>query len=198
MNKQQTRNLSNIADKVKNKKDSSDISSYDSDVDNKTHDDIKSEATKNYIETELVERITKYLKIDTMMKDKQKEVREFMKQLKKQKEEMEKYILGYLDEIDEQFIKIDGQGKLIKSTSVSKGAINADNIKKSVTTSVVKTNLRIDNEKFNELLQNILENIEENRPKTTRKYIKRVKERDTKKNNKKDTENITDDELPKY
>ena len=90
----------------KAKKDSSDISSYDSDdekkINNMTDDDIKSQATQNYVETELVEKITKYFHIDETIKDKQREMREMMKELKKQKDTIEKYIIGYLENIEEE------------------------------------------------------------------------------------------------
>ena len=90
----------------KNKKeDSSDISSYDSDDDNLTNEDIQKEARQKYVQTELLERITKYLKIDNAIKEKQKELREYMKSMKTQKQDMEKYIIGYLTEVKEEYIK---------------------------------------------------------------------------------------------
>lgn len=162
------------------KKDSSDISSYDSDderkIDKLTDEDIKNKALDNFVETELVEKITKYFQIDEIIKDKQKEMREMMKELKIQKELMEKYIINYLDHINEEYINISGKGKLVKSVSITKGSINKENITKSLITGLQKTNINIDNERINNLLANLLTSIEENRPKKERKYIKRTKE----------------------
>lgn len=118
--------------KKKERRDSSDISTYDSDDDNLTNEDIQKAARTSYVQNELLERITKYLKIDNAIKEKQKEIREYVKTMKEQKESMEKYIIGYLNEVNEDFIKINGEGKLIKTTSVTKGAIKTDNIKESV------------------------------------------------------------------
>ena len=55
-------------DKIKVKQDSSDISSYDSDDDNMTNADIQKKARETYMQTELFERITKYVKIDNTIK----------------------------------------------------------------------------------------------------------------------------------
>jgi hypothetical protein len=195
--------------------DSSDISTYDSDGDNLTNDDnltnedIQREARTSYVQNELLERITKYLKIDNAIKEKQKEIREYVKAMKEQKDSMEKYIIGYLNEVDQDFIKIDGEGKLIKATSVTKGAIKTDNIKESVAQGLNKENIMLDEKKFNELIGSILNSIEANRPKKERTYIKRSHEQKNKKNDssKNSSKNLSkkkiqpedsDEELPKY
>ena len=184
----------------KAKKDSSDISSYDSDdekkINNMTDDDIKSQATQNYVETELVEKITKYFHIDETIKDKQREMREMMKELKKQKDTIEKYIIGYLENIEEEYVQISGKGRLVRKVSITKGSINTDNIKKSLLTGLAKTNINIDDERLSHLLTNLLESVEENRPKKERKYIKKMKEAKDKKIKKPsiDTENNNNSE----
>ena len=132
----------------KQRRDSSDISSYDSDADNMTKEDIQKQARQTYVQTELLDRITKYLKIDDKIKEKQKELREYMKVMKDQKQDMEKYILKYLSDVQENIINIDGQGKLIKTVSVKKGAIKAENIKDSVTAGLKKENINLDENKF--------------------------------------------------
>jgi hypothetical protein len=209
-------------DKIKVKQDSSDISSYDSDDDNMTNADIQKKARETYMQTELFERITKYVKIDNTIKEKQEELREFTKTLKKQKEEMEKYILAYLTEVEEEYVKIDGDGKLTKSISVRKGAIKPETIKKSVLLGLKKENINLDENKFNDIINSILTIVDDNRPKKTKTYIKRTYERkkkddkqqsmknynkkvDNKKvdNKKVDNKKVnkefeSDDELPKY
>ena len=137
MNKNNVSNLTQPKSILKKtKKDSSDISSYNSDdennINNITDEDIKSKASQNYVETELVERITKYFQIDEFIKDKQKEMRDAMKQLKKEKDNMEKYIIGYLEHIKEEYVQIDGKGRLVRKVNISKGAINTNNISQSL------------------------------------------------------------------
>jgi hypothetical protein len=196
--------IKGILKKTKPKKDSSDISSYDSEEENVIHnmtdEDIKSKASQNYVETELVEKITKYFQMDELIKEKQREARDMMKELKKQKNNIETYIIGYLEEINEEYVQINGKGRLVRKISVTKGAINTDNITKSLQTGLKKTNINIDDEELNILLNNLLSSIDDNRPKKERKYIKRMKE--TKDKISKDTNNQinneTDDDIPKF
>jgi hypothetical protein len=199
------------------KKDSSDISSYDSDDDNLTNEDIQKEAREAYVQTELLERITKYLRIDNNIKEKRKELQEYMKAAKKQKEEMEKYIIGYLNEVQEEYIKINGEGKLTKTVSIRKGAIKTDNIKEAVKKGLIKENINLNEKKIDEVLSSILNLVEENRKQTEKTYIKRTMPRTPKENkdnksiksnntqnnskklNKKENYNSdSEDELPKY
>ena len=180
--------------------DSSDISSYDSEQENEncidalTNDDISKQAKEKYVETELFEKITKYLKIDTVIKTKQKEVREYMKVMKTQKEDMEKYILSYLTDTNEDFIKIDGHGTLIKTTSKSKGSINIDNIKSSIVEGLKKDNTIKDDERILSLLNSILGTIDTNRPVKTRTYIKRTTEKQKKPTEKENADDDDDEE----
>lgn len=158
--------------------DSSDISSMDEDdIDMLTNQDIEKKATNSFVQNELLDRITKYLKIDSKIKEKQKEVRECMRVMKEQKNDMEKYIIKYLEDVDEEFIKIDGEGKLIRTQTVTRGAINNDNIKKSVIDGLSKENVKLDDKTFLSLIQTILDQVESNRPKKTRTHIKRENEK---------------------
>lgn len=192
--------------------DSSDISSMDEDdIDMLTNQDIQRKATNSFVQNELLERITKYLKIDSKIKEKQKEVREYMRTMKEQKESMEKYIIKYLEDVNEEFIKIDGEGKLVRTQTITRGAINNENIKTSVGNSLKKENIKLDDKTFMSLIQTILEQVETNRPKKTKTYIKRTKEKknettktkDENKNGKKKDKKISevetdDDDIPKY
>ena len=212
--KREVTKISKMKKDKKIKKDSSDISSYDSNDDNLTNEDIQKEARETYMQTELLERITKYLKIDNNIKEKRKELQEFMKAAKKQKDDMEKYIIGYLTEVQEEYIKIDGEGKLTKTISVRKGAIKPDNIKEAVKKGLMKENINLNEKKFNEVLSSILNIVEDNRPQTQKTYIKRTIPRtpklkenksidnthnDSKKSNKKKNyDSGSEDELPKY
>lgn len=184
--------------------DSSDISSMDEDdIDMLTNQDIDKKATNSFVQNELLERITKYLKIDGKIKEKQKEVREYMKTMKEQKESMEKYIIKYLEDVNEEYIKIDGQGKLVRTQTVTRGAINNENIKTSVVSGLNKENIKLDDKTFMSLIQTILEHVETNRPKKTRTFIKHAMEKKNNKVNKdnKDKKNHkveSDDDIPKY
>jgi len=167
-----------------------------------TNDEISLRGKDKFFKTELMEKIIKYIKIDDSIKDKQKEVREQMKVLKNQKEEMEKYIITYLESINEEYVNIDGAAKLTRTITNTKGAINYDNIKISLIDSLKKQN--IDENKISDVLGNVVETIEKNRPVKTRTYIKRTKGAANKslrkiaqKNKNNDVAN-NDDDIPQY
>lgn len=204
-----------INNKLNNKdNDSSDVSSYDEDdenYDNMTSDEISQKGKDKFFKTELMEKIIKYIKIDDSIKEKQKELREQTKCLKTQKNDMEKYILSYLENIDEDYVNIDGTAKLTKTTTTSKGVIKPDNIKISVIEGLKKQNVQIDDKKISDLLENVIECIDKNRPTKTRTYIKRTKGKINKTlrtiAEKNDSDNDSDnnsdnnsdnEELPKY
>lgn len=216
--KEKVNEIKNQKTKQQNKKeevDSSDISSYDENenYENMTNDEISQKGKEKFFKTELMEKIIKYIKIDDSIKDKQKEVRDQMKVLKTQKEEMEKYIISYLETINEEYVKIGESAKLTRTVSQTKGAIKQDNIKVSIFDQLKKENMVDD--KINELLENIVDNIEKNRPVKTKTYIKRTKAKEKKDVNKSirdiatsnkkgakqqvnNSDNDGDDDIPKY
>jgi len=102
-----------------------------------------------------------------------------------------------LENIDEEYVQISGKRRLVRKTSITRGSINTDNIKKSLLTGLAKTNINIDDIKLSNLINNLLDSVEENRPKKERKYIKRMKEV-TDKKNKKHKKNSIDAENINY
>jgi hypothetical protein len=183
-----------IKEKQKNKDDdSSDISSYNEDYENMTLDEISQKGREKFFKTELMEKIVKYIKIDDTIKDKQKELRLQMKALKTQKIDMEKYIISYLEAINEEFVNIQGTARLTKTTTNTKGAIKVDNIKLSVIDGIKKQNINLDERKIGELLDSVVDNIEKNRPIKTKTYIKRTKDKAIKSTGKKNNKNSNDD-----
>lgn len=189
------------------KEDSSDISSYDENdnYDNMTSDEISQRAQDKYFKTELMEKIIKYIKIDDSIKEKQKEIRQQVKCLKTQKADMEKYIITYLESINQEFVNIEGAAKLTKTVSTTRGAIKEDNIKTSLVDGIKKQNINLDSKKVDELLESVMEFVEKNRPTKTRTYIKRTKGKTEKnlrkivKDNQSNNNDSSDEEvLPKY
>ena len=188
------------------KEDSSDISSYDEneDYENMTSDEISQKAQDKFFKTELMEKIIKYIKIDDSIKKKQKEIREQVKCLKTQKSDMEKYIITYLESINQEFVNIEGAAKLTKTISTTKGAIKTDNIKSSLVDGIKKQNINLDSKKVDELLESVLEFVETNRPTKTRTYIKRTKGKTEKslrklvQDNQNKNESSDEEELPKF
>lgn len=197
-------NKNNTSDKKKTPDyDSSDVSSYDEDYDNMTSDQISQKGQEKFFKSELMEKIVKYIKIDDSIKEKQRELREQTKCLKTQKTDMEKYILSYLENINEDFVNIQGTAKLTRTTTISKGAIKPDNIKLSIIDGLKLQKINLDEKKITEILESVMESVDKNRPTKTKTYIKRTKGSTTKalkkiaeENN--NSENEDDDNLPQY
>ena len=114
---------------------------------------------------------------------------------------MEKYIIAYLENINQEFVNIEGTAKLTKTVTTSKGAIKPDNIKTSVLDSIKKQNIHIDDKKINNLLEDVLEFVDKNRPTKTKTYIKRTKGANNKKlrelAKQQNSDDSSDEEIPK-
>lgn len=181
--------------------DSTHIDSIDSneDIDNLTVDDITSQARENFKKNELYDRIVKYLKIDNIIRDLRKQLREKVKTLNQQKEDMEKFILRYLNDQEEDQITISGDGKLTKCVSKRKGVIKPDNIKQSVIYSLKKDKIITDETVINDFVINVFDMIEKNRTHTEKTYLKRTFEKKSGFDRiKQQIANNDDDDLPKY
>jgi len=156
--------------KINIQNDSSEVSSID---ENDNNDVISTMAEQDYINNELVEKIMKYFVIDNRIREKQKEIREEMKELKDKKSDLEKFILRFLNETEQNFIEVSGQGKLMKKTSTRVGAINQVMIKESIKEMLIKENIICDEIEIECFVDNVLKTIDDMRPKTTKEYIYR-------------------------
>lgn len=123
------------------------------------------------LKEEFVEVVKNWVKID----DEIREINFKLKELKNEKKEFENFILGTMDEINENVINIT-DGKLRKNTSNTKGALKEEHIQNVI------FDYTKDSTKSLELTKFILNS----RPSTVRNNLKRTKNRT---NNKKDLKN---------
>ena len=111
------------------------------------------------ISREFQENVVKYVKIDDMMKKKQKEIAE----LRNQRKTCEEFIIKYLDQINESVIEI-SNGKLRKSKSETKVPLNVEIIKDAIMVKV----------KNPTIVNEIMTNMDKMRPKKERVTLKRT------------------------
>ncbi|CAH6421778.1 Hypothetical protein KVN_LOCUS464 [uncultured virus] len=130
-------------------------------------ENIENEAENLQISKEFQEMVIKYVKIDDYIRKKKNDIKE----LTNQKKPCEKFIIDYLEKMDENVIQIT-DGKLRKNKCQTKGALNQQIIKNAI------------NEKIKDPLtvESILKIMENLRPKSTRINLKRTSIRDKKKN----------------
>jgi hypothetical protein len=140
------------------KDDSLSDSENDSEKDGEKLDDVK-------ISKEFQENVVKFVKLDDLIRKKQKEASE----LKKQRKPCEDYILKYLDNVDQTTVEIT-DGKLRKNKSETKKALNQEIIKATLT------------EKLKDPLdiQEILKMMEAKRPLNVHVNLKRTGKRQKK------------------
>ena len=125
------------------------------DAEAKAEDDVN-------VSKEFYEQVVKFVKIDDLMRKKQKE----MTELRSQRKPCEDFIIKYLDQIDESVVEITN-GKLRKNKSETKVPLNQDIIKEAIETKV----------KDPKIVDSILKSMDDLRPKNVRVNIKRTSQR---------------------
>jgi hypothetical protein len=114
------------------------------------------------VSMEFQESVIKFVKLDDLMKKKQKELTE----LRNQRKPCEEFILKYLDQIDETVVEIT-TGKLRKNKSETKVPLNKEVIKQAI-------QLKVKNK---DDVDFIMKQMDELRPINTRENIKRTNNR---------------------
>lgn len=147
-------NLDNVSGFSGNNDNKSSISISNSQIDE--------DADKLEISVEFQENVIKYVKIDDLIKKKNREIRE----LKKNKKTCEDYIIKYLDEIDESIIDI-SNGKLKKNEYKTKKPLNKQIIQKTL----------LDEFKDADTVNKLLDMMNKNRPVTVKVSLKRTNNR---------------------
>lgn len=164
-------------------------------------EDIKRKAKEAFIQTDFFEKVIKYVKTDNLIRKETADFREKINTMKEEKQELEKFILRYLEIQEENVININGSGKLTKYESIRKKGINKDIIQQAISDQLKKEKLVTDDKKLKELVEatyNIMEGKREQTVKTVlkRTFLKEKKEKKPKENKIKDKpiKNATKDE----
>lgn len=100
----------------------------DADIDDETSKRIDEEAKKAFRENDIVDAIVRYMKTDDIISEKEQELREIIAPLKKQRTELESFLIDYLEQIDEEFIIVGKKAKLNKVETVTKLPIKPENV----------------------------------------------------------------------
>lgn len=147
------------------------------------------------IEDSFMEKIVKYIKIDNLIRKETVEYKEKINTLKEEKQEMEAFILRYLDTKDEKVIQIADSGKLTKYESVRKSSLNKDIIKQSIVDQIKKEKIITDETRINELAELTCQLMDSKRETKTKTVLKRTFTK--KKNNAVNNNSDSDEEKPK-
>lgn len=176
------------------------VSSNENESKKTDNDEIKKRAKESFIQTDFFEKVVKYIKTDNLIRKETAEFREKINTLKEEKNDLESFILKYLDFQEENVINIQGSGKLTKYESIRKKGINKDIIQQAIYDQIKKEKLIDDDEKLKELVEATYNVMEGKREKTTKTVLKRtfIKEKKEKIEKQKGEKEYTEhDEKPK-
>jgi len=141
--------------------------------DQKKSDDLDQEATDNYVKEVVMDRIIKYIKIDDLIKKKEEEHRTFMKTIKEGRTKLEQFIIGYLDNIDEEYVQLGKQNKLTKAIKESKQPIKTDIIKEVLKIEFKEKGFCDNTQQIEKMVEEFIIKIEEKREIKTKKTLSR-------------------------
>lgn len=162
---------------LKEDTDSDNDSDIVSEIDDAMTTDIVSKDATSKLEEAFKEKVIKWIKIDDLMRKETIEFRDKMNTLKEEKEEMQTFMIRYLDSMDENIIDVKGSGKLSKCESVRKGTINKDLIKQSICEQLKKEKIVKDDKAGLELAENTYNLMESKREIKKKVYLKRTFDR---------------------
>ena len=147
------------------------------------------EGRERFIENEFKESVVKYIHIDDLIRQEMAEHREKLINLKTMREDLEGYIIKYLDAYEEERVNLGDNQHLTKTQSVRKACINKQLIQDSIFEQLKKEKMIKDEHAGKLLAEKTYELIESKREQKVRTYLKRTMPR--KKKNKDDTVNKT-------
>ena len=130
--------------------------------------------TDKKLQNKFLENVIKYLQTDDIIRKKTNEYRDDIKILKESKNDLEEYVIRYLDKEKEDYIDIRGKGKLIKKKTITKSVIKLDNIKESIFEELTQRKLFETNDEKICLIENILEKIDKKRSVKEKTVLKRT------------------------
>lgn len=138
------------------------------------YDEMDEEEKKKYIETVVLDRVIKYIKLDDVIKQKQNEHKKEMKAIKDSKEQLEHFLIGYLDKVDEEYIQLGNKSTLIKTEVKTKAPPKMEDISVCLVEGFRKHEIYEDDTEIKRVVKDFIETIEAKREVKTRKYLKRT------------------------
>jgi hypothetical protein len=97
-------------------------------IDEETAKKLDEEAKKSFVENDVYDAVVQFMKTDDMISKKETELREEIAPLKKHRTGLETFLIDYLEQIDQEFIKIGEKTQLTKVETVTKSAIKPANV----------------------------------------------------------------------
>lgn len=129
---------------------------------------------EEYVQTVVMERVIKYVKLDDVIKEKQNEHKKEMKTLKDTKDQLEQFLIGFLDKMNEEYIQLGNKSTLIKTETQTKAAPKMEDISVCLIDGFRKYEIYEDDEEIKRVVKDFIKTIDDKREIKTRKYLKRM------------------------
>jgi hypothetical protein len=167
---------SSIISDIDDNETMSDAFNYDEKKKSKNESgDNEDENSEEFIQNVVLERVIKYIKLDDLIKDKQAEHKKELKAIKDAKDQLEKFLIEYLDKIDEEYIKVGNKSTLVKTQTQTKAPPKMEDISMCLIDGFRKYEIYESDVEIKRVVQDFIQTIEEKREIRTRKYLKRTK-----------------------
>ena len=121
-----------------------------------------------------MERVIKYIKLDDVIKEKQNEHKKEMKTLKDTKDQLEQFLISFLDKINEEYIQLGNKSTLIKTEVNTKAAPKMEDISVCLIDGFRKYEIYEDDEEIKRVVKDFIKIIDDKREIKTRKFLKRT------------------------
>jgi hypothetical protein len=138
------------------------------------YDDMDEQEKKEYIQTVVLDRVIKYIKLDDVIKQKQSEHKKEMKAIKDSKEQLEQFLIQYLDKVDEEYIQLGNKSTLIKTEVKTKAPPKMEDISVCLVEGFRKHEIYGDDSEIKRVVKDFIDTIDAKREVKTRKYLKRT------------------------
>jgi hypothetical protein len=148
------------------------------------------EDAEEYANTVVLERVIKYIKLDDVIRDKQTEHRKEMKAIKDAKDQLETFLIGYLDKVNEEYIQLGKKTTLMKKETQTKAAPKMEDISVCLLEGFKKHEIYENDDEAKRVVKDFLKTIEEKREVKTRKSLRRMEGDDKKKGDKENAKNV--------
>lgn len=145
-------------------------------------ENIDEEAHEEYVQTVVIDRIVKYIKLDDIIKQKQEEHKKELKFIKDTKAQLEQFLIDYLDKKDEEYIKLGTSSTLVKTETKTKAAPKMEDISTCLVDGFRKYQIYNNDDEIKRVVKDFITSIDAKREVKTRKYLKRIAGENDKKN----------------
>jgi hypothetical protein len=145
-------------------------------IDEQTSKRIDEEAKEAYMQNDIVDAIVRFMKTDDIICEKERELREYVAPLKKQRTELELFLIDYLEKIEQEYIVVGSKSRLNRVETIVKAPIKPENVAAALMEGFKKHELYSDeqHDEMEKVIQDLLDIVDTKREQKTKKKIARI------------------------